>query len=317
MPYSESKLFRYRYDYSAKPLIDFIKERYYLNRSEQDLVTLIIQRVSLNGKKVDPHTQINPGDWLEYEHKRQDEVIDLPDLSVLYEDEWLVAISKPDFLPVTPSTSYYYNSMAIMMKERYGNVNLSPVHRLDIETSGVLLFGKEKPVRRKIQMMFQDHRVEKRYQAIVFNKPTVREISGDLVPDESSKIYTKLVLKNSNQANSLTLIEKQETWGNYSRVWVRPITGKTNQIRAHLAAIGCPIVGDKKYYPDERIFLDWFRFRDVKRILPQVKLERQALHCELLSFISPFTNQFITIVDHSRLWQEKINSLLDKSPCTK
>ena len=159
-------------------------------------------------------------------------------------------------------------------------------------------------------MMFQEHRVEKKYQAIVFNSPSVNTISGDLVSDENSRIYTKLILKASELANSLTLIDKKETWGDYTRIWVRPITGKTNQIRAHLAAIDCPIVGDKKYYPDENIFLDWFRYRDSNRIIQKIKLKRHALHCESLSFISPFSNQLMTIEDNSKTWMQKINSLL-------
>ncbi|MBU3915714.1 RluA family pseudouridine synthase, partial [bacterium] len=249
------------------------------------------------------------GDWLEYLHLREDEDELKDDINVLYEDDRIIAISKPDFLPVTPTSKYYFNSLAILIKERY-NVDFSPVHRLDIETSGVLLFGKDKKARNPIQKLFRDHKVEKQYQAVTFNSPDTDSISGNLVPDEGSKIYTKLMLVAAEQANSLTLIIRQEPWGIYSRVWVQPITGKTNQIRAHLAAIGCPIVGDKKYYPDEDVFLDWFTYRDINRILPELKLNRQALHCESLSFINPFSGLKTTIIDQTSSWEKKISVLL-------
>jgi len=288
-----------------------VKERYFQNNTEKDLDLIIQDRIRLNSNPVDPSTIICTGDWLEYTHFRDDEELIDCDIDILYEDEFIIAVSKPDYLPVTPSTRYYYNSMAILLKEKLNSENVSPVHRLDIETSGVLVFGKSKSIRRKIQMMFQDHRVEKQYQAIVFNTPTVSEISGNLVLDENSKIFTKQKLEETGQANSLTLIKRKEIWGDYTRLWIKPITGKTNQIRAHLAAIGCPIVGDKKYYPDEAIFLDWFLHRDINRILPTIKLQRQALHCDYLSFLHPVSDQKITIEDNTEKWQQKIDQLLN------
>lgn len=277
---------------------------------DDDIDQIILERVRLNDSEVHAATMIQKGDWIEYQHLREDEQPLADELKVIFEDESIIAVSKPDYLPVTPSTSFYFNSLAIQVKEHLNCKDVSPVHRLDIETSGVLLFGKSKKIRRQIQMMFQDHSVSKIYQAIVFNNPEHKEISGDLVPDESSQIYTKLKLVESQQANSLTLILKKEEWGEFSRLWLKPITGKTNQIRAHLAAIGCPIVGDKKYYPDESIFLDWFKFRDINRLLPKIKLPRQALHCESLTFIHPTTQQRIKIEDTTNCWSQKIESLL-------
>lgn len=306
----DQKTFRYLYKFPEKPLIDFIRERYFQNAESEQLEEIVAKRVMINGKRVSPNSSIVDGDWLEYMHYRSDEEPFSSDLTVLYEDEELLAISKPDYLPVTPSSHYYFNSIAILVKERLQNEEISPVHRLDIETSGVLLFGKSKQSRRKVQMMFQENRIDKSYQAIVFNEPTTNEIYGELKTAEESKIYSKLILTDALQANSLTLIKNQQPWGDFFRVWLKPITGKTNQIRAHLAAIGCSIVGDKKYYPDESIFLDWFVYRDIERILPQIRLERQALHCESLSFKNPFTNEHVTIEDKNGEWLNKINTLL-------
>jgi len=310
MQFPDTKLFRYRYDFEPKLLIDFIRERYLPSCPEQELREVLRSRVQVDGVAIDEQKVISSGEWIEYLHHRDDEPkLDL-ELSVLYEDERLLALSKPAFLPVAPSGRFFFNSLAILAREYFDNEELSPLHRLDIETSGVLLFGKKKRDRGKFQKLFERKKIDKRYQAVVFNQPNVDRIEGDIVPAEGSKIFTKQILVPSESPTSLTLIEKQEPWGDFTRVWMKPVTGKTNQLRVHLASLNCHIVGDKKYYPDERVYLDWFEFRDIKRILPELILSRQALHCESVSFICPFQKQELLIQDSTSTWEDTIQPLL-------
>ncbi len=309
MLYQNEKIFRYRYDFDNKLLKDFIRERYFKNKDSGQLQEILSTRVHLNGDAVDMNTVVQQGDWIEYLHLRTDEEQLTIELPIIFEDDWLVAISKPDYLPVIPNTSFYFNSLAIMVKEKFNTEEISPVHRLDIETSGVLLFGKNKKACSEIQRLFRERKVEKHYQAVTFGKPTVTSITGNLIPDHDSRIYTKLVLDRTVPDGSKTVIETCSPWGSYYHLGIRPLSGKTNQIRAHLAAIGCPIVGDKKYYPDESVFLDWFEHRNIERIIDRLKLHRQALHCESLSFSHPFTEKTVHIEDETPGWQEKIGVL--------
>jgi len=309
MRFSDTKVFTYRYEFEPKPLLTFIKDRYQV--LAQDATCAFFDRIRLNGCDVDEKSQLVSGDVLEYTHHRADEAEISYTPKVLFEDEYLLAIAKPDYLPVTPSNQYYYNSMAILAKEYFNNESLTPLHRLDLETSGVLLYGKNKPARRLFQMMFQDHHIEKNYEALTFRRIPQKEINGCLYLSNNSLIYTKQFLDTSGPGSSKTIIVRQEPWGQYFRIWCQPVTGKTNQLRAHFAAFNAPILGDKKYYHDENVYLDWYIHRDLDRVTDRIILKRQALHCSSVTFTHPVTQAHIEISDHDNPdWLEKIESVL-------
>lgn len=311
MCYPDSKCFHYRYDYEEKTLYNFIRERYGSRFSEDEIQDLFEKRITLNGKNVDPNRLIQKGDWIEYLHFREDEKPFCEELEILYEDDWILALSKPGSLPVVPSGQYYFTSLVILLRERLCNDLISPLHRLDLETSGVLLFGKTQKARSLFQPLFAKEKgMIKKYEAITFGVPPVKEVCGDILPAENSKIFSKMRLQPSLKPKSLTYILHSEPWGNFGRVYLQPVTGKTNQIRIHLASIGHAIVGDKKYYPDESVFLEWFEHRDIQRVLPTLKLYRQALHCHSLEFTHPISKNQIYIEDTTKNWLELIHSLL-------
>ena len=305
---ADTKIFKYRYDFESQPLAGFLLNRYRINVSKND--NILKNRVFINGRPTSPESIIEKGDVLEYLHHRTDEKPIRLSFETLYEDAYIIAISKPDYLPVIPSNQFYFNSLAIKSKEYFNNPDLTPLHRLDIETSGILLLGKTKASRKLFQMLFQHQKIAKSYQAITYLNIKPKIIAGTLYTTQHSKIYTKCFLDSSGPNSSVTRIIKQCPWGRYNRVWCQPITGKTNQIRAHFSSVGCPIVGDKKYHFDESVYLDWYLNRDFIRIKKELILERQALHCDKLIFDHPVTGKKIVIHDHSGHWEAKINGLI-------
>ena len=141
---ADKKVFRYRYDYDPIELHRFIKDRYFPFINAEELEVILENRLRVNQSQPLKGQLLAAGDWIEYTHLRSDEEENLPPIDVLYEDEHILAICKPAGLPVTPSGRFYFNSIVIQLREKYQNDELSPLHRLDLETSGVLLFGKTK-----------------------------------------------------------------------------------------------------------------------------------------------------------------------------
>ncbi len=327
-------IFSFRYEGPPAPLRAYLLERYGPGRDAAWGASFYPQRVRLNDAAVSDGTWVQPGDRVSYLHLRADEPA-LPALPPpLHVDPWLLAVAKADDAPVSPSGVYYFTALAVRAREAYANGELTPLHRLDLETSGPVLFARHRKDLKRWHGLFRRKTLHKRYRALVHGAypAHLRVIAGRIVPAQGSAIHTKLALepmaaddpavlaaahprgKSAPAEVSLTRVLAVQPLvtpegGVFSDLVLEPVTGKTNQLRVHLAHVGHPIVGDKKYHPDEAVFLDWFAHRDFSRIRDALLLPRQALHCEALRFTHPFTGAPVTISAPAAMWRRKVAPL--------
>lgn len=207
-------------------------------------------------------------------------------LSIIYEDADLFVVDKWAGIPVTPSGLFFEHALLHQARRQTGNQDLSPLHRLDLETSGVMMFGKRAGTRGHYQKAFQEGRVTKFYQGLVFGQFDRQRTMIDLPLGRDDIIHTRFV-HDPNGKPAQTRILEVNHHGVFSLLHLQPLTGRTNQIRAHLAAVGHPIVGDKKYQKDRDIFFRFLETRDWQTVADQLRLEHQALHCEAMELHKP------------------------------
>ena len=236
-----------------------------------------------------------------------DLVVRIPDfasdeLRVLFEDEDLVAVDKPPFVSVHPSGRHMTDSLIhrvhVRYRERIEESGWAPklCHRLDRETSGIVLVAKDAEVHRRVMRAFEKREVEKHYLALVRGVP--RQTSGvidmALGPARASRIGLKMACI-VDGVEARTDWELLESRGAISLVRCRLHTGRQHQIRVHMAAIGHPVVGDKLYGDDDELFQ-----RGVDGVLSAsdfaaLELPRHALHNHRLAFDHPRTGERVVV----------------------
>jgi RluA family pseudouridine synthase len=314
---SAAKIFHFEYEGAAVALREHLIARYRWGRSTEWRETFYPGRVRLNGQAVAEDTVVRPGDTVAYLHLRAEEPLPAQPLRVLHEDDWMLVLHKPDDAPVSPSGQYYFTSLALRAREEFANPELTPIHRLDLETSGPLVFAKRARELKRFHRLFTAKTLRKVYRALVHGRMPagLTRIAGTIVPAQGSAIETKLRLAPGDEAHSLTRILRTAPHSgpggaDCTELELEPVTGKTNQLRVHLAHVGCPIVGDKKYHPDEGVFLDWLEHRDFARLQAALWLPRQALHCHALEFPHPFTGEDLRIQAPPGSWAAKLHGLV-------
>jgi len=199
------------------------------------------------------------------------------ELEIVYEDEWMVCVNKPAGMLSVPG-KLDKDSVYDRMKQKYPNAT-GPliVHRLDMDTSGLLLIAKDKEVHKTLQSMFKDRRIKKRYTALLEGivKQNEGTINLPLCPDITDRPRQMVNQEFGKPAvTEYTVLEKKD---GKTRITFHPLTGKTHQLRIHAAhpdGLSCPIVGDTLYGK---------------------KSDRLYLHAEYLEFTHPKTGEIIEI----------------------
>ena len=204
--------------------------------------------VTETGTEVKPDSVFQPESFLFYYREVPDE-IDIPfKEEILFKDDNIIVVDKPHFLPVSPTGRYVKETLLSRLKHHYQNEDISPIHRLDRETAGVILFSCNPEIRGAYQHLFQQRQVKKNYEAIA---PTCdREFpltyKSRITPNEEVFFLMK---ETEGEANSETHLKIIETKENLSKYHLAPVTGRQHQLRVHMSALDCPILNDQ-FYPD-------------------------------------------------------------------
>lgn len=256
-------------------------------------------------------------------------------LEVLYEDAGIIVVDKPHFLATTPRGMWYRQTALIRLREQYGEPEITPAHRLDRMTAGVLVFVRDPALRRAYQMLFQERRVRKIYECLAPCAPPARPRTGTVRRLEPPRPFPlerrSRIVKDRGRLqayevpglpNARTVVERRgwslhpaeaspdgrgpgqgpqvnaarverrrrigEPEPRLARYVLKPFTGKTHQLRVHMASLGLPIAGDD-LYPRivERSYDDF--------------TEPLELVARELSFNDPVTGEPRRFVSHVRL----------------
>ncbi|WP_312306289.1 pseudouridine synthase [Pulveribacter sp.] len=168
------------------------------------------------------------------------------DEAVLFQDEHIVVADKPHFMPVVPAGRYLQQTLLVRLRRRLGLSELSPVHRIDAGTAGLVLLSVQRATRGRYQALFRDRAVRKVYEAIApwrADLPLPRVQQTRL--EESGHFFRMHEVPGT--PNAVTSIEVIEHLGGYARYRLEPVTGRRHQLRVQMAALGLPLVGDTLY----------------------------------------------------------------------
>ncbi len=223
-------------------------------------------------------------------------------LRVLYEDEHLVVIDKPPGMVVHPARGHWSGTLASALQFHFGPTlsvagglnRPGIVHRLDRDTSGVILVARTDLAHHKLAKQFAGRSIEKEYFALTSGCPTLDRDLIDCPIGFHPRVREKMAIRHDDVESrpAQTFYEVAERFQGFAAVKLQPKTGRTHQIRVHLHHIGCPVLCDRQYGHRSAITRGEIRRHSSDEF---VLLDRQALHARHLRFQHPFTGETLEI----------------------
>lgn len=244
--------------------------------------------VRVNGNAVKANYKVNINDSIEVNIPEPEEPDILPEnipLDVLYEDDDVLIVNKPKGMVVHPAPGHYshtlVNAVLYHCKDQLSGINgvMRPgiVHRIDMDTTGSLLICKNDAAHQILAEELKEHSITRRYHAIVHGNLKVDEGTVDAPIGRHPVDRKKMSTKSIHGRRAVTHYKVLERFGNYTYIECELETGRTHQIRVHMASIGHPILGDQVYGPAKCPF----------------RLQGQTLHAKILGFRHPSTGDYM------------------------
>ncbi|MBI3995710.1 MAG: RluA family pseudouridine synthase [Nitrospirae bacterium] len=283
-------------EFTVTPKYAFERLDHYLVRQQAHSSRTVLQRlikkgeVRVNNRMVKPNYKIRPGDRVVCRIPTPTPLDLVPEpipLDVLYEDPALIVLNKPAGLVMHPAPGHYTGTLVHALLAHCkdlsgigGRERPGLVHRLDKDTSGVIVVAKTDSAHRSLSQQFKAHTIVRQYQALVAGR--LRKGSGtiDLAIGRDRWERKKISHRTARPREARTTYRVIERFAAATRVEVFPRTGRTHQIRVHFASQGHPILGDRVY-------------GGRSAVLESVPADRQMLHAERLGFIHPERKEYI------------------------
>ena len=228
-------------------LLQFLQHSSYIP-DDQDWHTRLVngQVLDLQGQSVPVDAPFVPGLRIYYYRHVPNEPKVPFNETIIFEDEHLLVADKPHFLPVSPTGRYVQETLLVRLKNRTGLDDLVPIHRIDRDTAGIVMFSKQVASRNAYAAMFRARLAHKVYEAIAPYNPALQ-----FPVTRHSRLQTAASFMQMHevpgQSNSSTQIELLAVQGAWARYRLQPITGQRHQLRVHMLALGLPLLGDAIY----------------------------------------------------------------------
>lgn len=279
-------------------LIDYLCRRFTYRDRSAWLEAIAAGQVRVNGAPTAPERALEQGSTVSYAVERREPAV-ATDIAALFEDEHVLVVNKPAPLPVHSDRVFIEKTLIAILRRRTGNADLTLGHRLDRETTGIVVLAKSRGITGRLMAALEADDARKIYLAVArgdvgFAERTVRGWMGPK-PGPLCHVRQHVVdHPDEGTKESATCFTLRRRLGGYSLLACELLTGRTHQIRAHLESIGHPVVGDKLYGRSDDEFLRYQTYvRETLDLSGGVAFDhpRQLLHAWQLSLRHPLTGQ--------------------------